>query len=72
MLNSGRIIRLFAGVLRTFLQYLTAFCSRPEAVSDVIYGRFPGMDVPDKFVKYCDPRLNRFAEIRPKPFFELR
>ena len=38
--SSGRIIRLWlAGpVLHTFVQYLIAFCSRPETPSDVISG----------------------------------
>ena len=43
-LNSGRIIDSWpAGpVLRiTFVQYLTAFCSRPEATSGVISSRVP-------------------------------
>ena len=41
-LHCGRIIRLFVDrtVLRTFVQYLIAFCSRPEKASDVISGRF--------------------------------
>ena len=47
MLNSGRIIRLFAG--RT----------RPEAASDVISGSFVGPTVPDKCVQFRDHRLNR-------------
>ena len=43
-LNSGRIIRLLGRqdpFLRiTFVQYLTAFISRPEVTSDVISGGF--------------------------------
>ena len=42
-LSNGRIIRLFVGpVLRTFVQYLITCCSRPEAASDVISGKFVG------------------------------
>ena len=37
-------------VLRTFVQYLIAFCSRPETASDVISGRFVGSIVPNKHV----------------------
>ena len=39
-LYRGLIIRLVAGgpVLRTYTQYSTAVCSRPEATSDVISG----------------------------------
>ena len=49
-LNSGRIIRLLpvAPILRTFVQYLLAFCSRPEAVSNVICGRFGRLIISDK------------------------
>ena len=40
MLNSGQIIQLFAGrtCLHTFVQYLIAFFSRPEAASDIMSG----------------------------------
>ena len=41
--------------LYTFVQYSNAFCSRPETGSDVMSGKF-----------VCDPRLNRFPEIRPE------
>ena len=55
-----------ATILHTFVQYFIAFCSRPEAPSDVISGRSVGPVVPDKCVKACDPRLNRSQEIPPK------
>ena len=68
-----------APVLRTFVQYLVTFCSRPEAVSDFITGTFVGLAVPVKCVEFLDPRLNRSPEIRPEAigggifgrFFEL-
>ena len=50
-LNSGQIILLF-GRLDPFYasllcsKYLTAFCSRPEVMSDVISSRFVGPVVP--------------------------
>ena len=46
------------------LQNLIAFCSRLEAASDVISGRFMRPIVPDKNVKFCDPRLNYSGKIR--------
>ena len=36
-----------APVLRTFMQHLIAFCSRPEAASDAIAGKFVGPIVPE-------------------------
>ena len=51
--------------LRTSVQYLIAFCSRPEAASDVISGRFVRLAVPDKYVKFHGRRLNRSREIPP-------
>ena len=64
-LNSCRIIPLWpAGlVLRTFGQYLIVFCSRLEAVSDVVSGRFVRPFVPFKCLKFRDPRLNYSREI---------
>ena len=64
-LNSGRIIRLFAGQTRFthFVQCLIAFCSQPETASDVISGTFVGLIVHDKLVKFCNPRLNRPRKI---------
>ena len=52
-------------VLRTFVQYLIAFFSRPEVASDVISGNFVGPIVHDTPVKFRDPRLNRYREILP-------
>ena len=48
------------------MQYLTAVCNRPEATSDVISGRFVGPVVPDKSVKFGDPRLNLSRDITPE------
>ena len=50
-------------VLLTFVQYLIAFCSRPETACNVIACAFMGPVVPDKHVKFRDRRLNRFREI---------
>ena len=52
-------------VLRTFVQYLTPFCSRPETASDFEVGRFVGPIVPNKRVKYRDPHLNH-EKFHPK------
>ena len=68
MVNSGRIIRLFAGRIRFthFVQYLIAFCSRRETASDVLSGRFVGPIFSNKCVKFRYPRLNRYREIPPE------
>ena len=60
-LNSCRIIRLFTGRAHfmRFVQYLIAFCTRPEAAGDVISRKFMGLTVPDEHVKLRDPHLNR-------------
>ena len=52
-------------VLRTLVQYLIAFCSRPEADSDVISCRIVRPIVPDKLGQFRDPRLNCSREIPP-------
>ena len=48
----------------TFVQYVIALCSQSEATSDVISDRFVRMYVPNKCVKFRDPRLKRSPEIR--------
>ena len=53
-------------VLRAFVQHLIAICSRPEAASDVISRIFVGPIVPDKSVKFSDPRTNHSREISPE------
>ena len=70
MLNISRIIRLLSAglALRTFVQYLIAFCSQPKAGSDVISGWFVSLIIPDKPIKFRGPRLNRSQEIPPKPY----
>ena len=47
-LNSGNYSTLWpsAPILHTFVQYIIAFCSRPEAGKDVIVGRFGRRLVP--------------------------
>ena len=66
-MNSGRIIWLFGrAVSRTFVQYLVAFCSRPEEASGVISGRFVGPIVPDMCEKFGEPHSNRSREIPPE------
>ena len=50
-------------VSRTVMQYSNTFCSRPEAVSDVISGvavNYVGMDVREIF---SDSRSNRSQDI---------
>ena len=46
--------------------YSIAFCSRPEEASYVISINFIGPIVPDKCMKFRDPRLNRSREILPE------
>ena len=55
-----------APVLRTFVQYFIAFCSRPEAASDMSSGRFVRLAVVDKCVNFHDPHLNCSREIAPE------
>ena len=46
-----------APVLSTFLQYLIAFCKRPEASSDLVSSKCVRPIVLDKFfLKFGDPR----------------
>ena len=68
MLNSGRIIRLrpLGPILRTIVQNLIAFSSRPEAASDVISGTVVGPIVPDEPVKFGDTSLNHSLKIPPE------
>ena len=47
-------------------EYLIAFCSQLEVMSDVMSGRFFGPVVPDNRVKFSDPCLNRSREIPPE------
>ena len=55
-----------APFLRTFMLHLIAVCSRKEAATDVISGRFVRLAVHNKYVKFCDPRLNLSPEIQPE------
>ena len=48
----------------SFVQYLVAFCSRPEVTSDVMSNRFVGPVVPDNRVIFGDPGLNLSQEIQ--------
>ena len=57
---AGLVLRI------TFVQYLIAFCSRTEVTSDVISDRILRSVVPDKGVKFGDPRLNCSLEIPPE------
>ena len=52
-------------VLRTFVQNITAFCSRPETTSDVISGIFVGPVLTDKYVNVRDHRLNLSEKNQP-------
>ena len=60
MLNIAELFySLPAGpISRTFVRYLFAFCSRPEAASDVIFSILVRLSLPNKSVKFCDPLLN--------------
>ena len=60
---------LYAGrtSFSTFVQYLIAFCSWPEAASDVISGMFVRLAVPDTRVNFIDTWLNNSPEIELKP-----
>ena len=42
-----------AFVLRTFVQYLIAFCSRPETANEVIFGKFERLFVPKRSEKFA-------------------
>ena len=48
------------------MQYLVAFCNRPEGAGDVISCRFVGKIVLEKCVKFGDPCLNHSREILPE------
>ena len=66
-----RLISLFVHfepVFRTFMWYLTAFCSRPEWAVDAISGRFMGPLVLAKRVKFHDSGLDWiWFKFHPKP-----
>ena len=53
-------------VLRNFVQYLIAFCSRSEAASDVISGALVKPTVPGKHVQFRGHRSNHTREIPPE------
>ena len=53
-------------ILRTFVQYLLTFCSRPEAASDAVSSRVVEPIVLDKWVKFNGPSLNRSIKISPE------
>ena len=63
--NSGRIIWQARPVLpTTFVQYLIAFYSRPEATSDAISSSNAGQVDMDVCVKFDASRSNRSRDIR--------
>ena len=47
------------------MQYLIAFCSRPEVTSGVLSCRFVKPIVLDECVEFRDSRLNRYREFPP-------
>ena len=47
------------------MQFLVAFCSRPEAAIGVISDKIVWLIVPEKHVKFRDPCLNHFQAIPP-------
>ena len=50
------------------MQYSFSVCSRPKAAIDVISGMLAGLVVPDKCLKFRDPRLHTVLEkFHPKP-----
>ena len=51
-------------VFRTSVQYLIAFYSRLETASEVVYGRFVRLTIPDKRLTFRYPRLYRSREVR--------
>ena len=52
-------LTLWPTVLRiTFVHYFIAFCSRPEATSDVLSGKFVGPVIADKIMKFGGNRIN--------------
>ena len=53
-------------VLRTFVQHLITFVSRPEAASEVISGEFVGPTLLDRCVKFRCHSLNASREILPE------
>ena len=58
-----------APVLRTCAHYLIAFCSRPEAATEVIYGRFVRLAVPGQCVKFRDHHFIFLQRFDPKAAF---
>ena len=56
-----------APVLRTFVQYLIEFCSRPERDSDVISGMCVRPIVDDKHAKFRDPGIIVLEKFHAKP-----
>ena len=69
MLKCGQIIRLFAGHTRfthVCVIFTCIFQPTGKGNSDVIYGKFVGPNVPDKPIKFRNPRLNRSREIPPQ------
>ena len=70
MILGYKVVELFGSlspVLRTFVQYLIAFCSWPEAVSDVISGRFTRLIVPNKCANFVISAQTILDKFHPKP-----
>ena len=61
----AKLFKSLAGHTRFayFCSALNAFCSQPEATSEVLYDSFVRPIVPNDSVKFCHPRLNRSREI---------
>ena len=53
--------------MRTFGQYSIAFCSRPEAASNVIFGRMVTPIVFDKCENFVILGLTVLEKFHPKP-----
>ena len=60
-------VEIFDSADCTYMRYSFAFCSRSEALIDIISGLFIRQSIAHKAVNFNDPRLNRCREIRPNP-----
>ena len=60
----------FGPVLRTFLYYSIAFCSRPEGAGNAISGRFVGQLILDERVKF-EPFSRNSTQSRWRRYFRL-
>ena len=57
----------YGPLLRTFMQYLFAFCSRLEAASDVVSTGFVRLIVPEHFTAHCPILEEKNVEVGVRP-----